>query len=113
MQDSDFKKKAQCIRALLFILISENLTSKVLDFIGSKAEFTVTKTDIAMELKVIPSPKIYTTLVSSGILIESDQYGTASNTNKKGRAAKKYYKVNKENLKIIEDFVNSFSGCKS
>lgn len=112
MQDKGFKEKAQCIRGLLFILISENLTSKILDLIGSKPDYTVTKTDIAMELKVIPSPKIYTTLVASGILEESDTYGSSSVTKKKGRAAKKYYRLKRENLNEIENFVNNFSGCK-
>ena len=113
MNKEDFQNKARCLRTALNTLISEDNTAlKVIEYIEIQEDFTVTQTDIAMHLKMIPTARIYLDLERCGILEPSNEKGKLSETIKKGRAIKKYYRLNRINWKSINDFINQYEGCK-
>ncbi len=109
----DFQKKAQCLKTALNILIGEDNTAlKVIEYVESQPDFTVTQTDILMHLKIRPAPRIYLDLERCGILQASNEQGIASSHIKKGRGVKKYYRFNKKNWTYINDFINGYEGCQ-
>ena len=113
MNKIEFQNKARCLRTALNILIGDDNTAlKVIEFIESQEDFTVTQADIVINLKIIPTQKIYTDLEKCAIIEASNERGILSETIKKGRAIKKYYRINKVNWKKINDFINDYDGCK-
>lgn len=113
MTKEDFQNKARCLRTALNILISEDNTAlKVIEYIENQEDFTVTQADIVIHLKMIPAPRIYMDLERCGILEGSNEKGIVSETIKKGRAMKKFYRLNRKNWKMINDFIRDYEGCK-
>ena len=113
MNKEDFQNKARCLRTALNILIGEDNTAlKVIEFVESQDEFTVTQADIVIHLKQMVSQRIYVDLERCSLLESSNERGVLSETIKKGRAVKKYYRLNKANWKMINDFINNYDGCK-
>lgn len=113
MNKEDFQNKARCLRTALNILIGEDNTAlKVIEFVESQDEFTVTQADIVIHLKQMVSQRIYVDLERCSLLESSNERGVLSETMKKGRAVKKYYRLNKANWEMINDFINNYDGCK-
>jgi hypothetical protein len=108
-----FQNKARCIRTALNILIGDDNTAlKVIEFIESQPDFMVTQADVVIHLQHMVSQRIYVDLQKCGIIEASNERGILSETLKKGRAIKKYYRLNKTNWDMIKDFIINYDGCK-
>lgn len=81
---------------------------KIIREIRRAGDFQATQDDIIDRIGRQATGNIFQALVKCGIIQESNIKGALSERIGKGRGLKKYYKVNIDILKMIQDFVEMY-----
>ena len=82
--------------------------SKMIDFVASHPDFTLNREDVVGVIGKAAGFNFFSKLVNCGIFDESNDFGTQSQTLKRGSGMVKYYRVNPRQWRYINEFISQY-----